>query len=76
MVVCGPKDEASLEIVRSIRTLKPTTVIVVRCRCEENGTAILDAGANSAISEEERGVAAWLDIIKTRIVQTDSPDAA
>ncbi len=55
-VVCVPKDEVALEIVRALRQANPTLTIVVRCRFQLTAPRLLRAGARAVVSEEEESV--------------------
>jgi CPA2 family monovalent cation:H+ antiporter-2 len=52
VVVCVPDDEATTQIVRTLRSLNSTAAVVVRVRYLGNIDRAKKAGANAVISEE------------------------
>lgn len=67
-VVCVPKDDAALEIVRALRAANPRLAIIVRCRYQLSAVKLRQAGALQVVSEEQeaagpllRRCKEWLD---------------
>jgi CPA2 family monovalent cation:H+ antiporter-2 len=52
-VVCVPKDDWALEIVKALRQANPKLAIIVRCRYQFSSKRLLKAGALSTVSEEQ-----------------------
>jgi monovalent cation:H+ antiporter-2, CPA2 family len=52
VVVCVPKDQITLEIVRAVNGANSRVPVVVRCRFELFGSRLLRAGATAVVSEE------------------------
>jgi CPA2 family monovalent cation:H+ antiporter-2 len=52
-VVCVPKDDLALEIVRALRKANPRLEIIVRCRYQGFAARLRKAGAASVVSEEQ-----------------------
>lgn len=51
-VVCVPKDDLALEVVRSLRQVNDQIAIIVRCRYQAFARRLIKAGAMSVVSEE------------------------
>jgi len=63
-IVCVPQDTVALQVVKTLRRLNRTCKTIVRCRYQDNVTALRKAGASQVISEEtevSRGLIRLLD---------------
>lgn len=52
VVVCVPKDETTLEIIRAVHSENRRVPVVVRCRFQAFSSRLLRAGATVVVSEE------------------------
>jgi len=55
-VVCVPKDDIALEIVRSLRQSNSRIAIIVRCRFQAFAAKLHKAGATQVVSEEQEAI--------------------
>ncbi len=63
IAVCVPLDEVALQVVRAVRSIAPTTPMVVRCRYQSNASKLRAAGANHVVSEEAEASLALRQIL-------------
>ncbi|MDP6504266.1 MAG: NAD-binding protein, partial [Planctomycetota bacterium] len=63
VVVCVPRDEDGIRIVRTARLLNRDCRIMARCRYLNNTNAVRKAGADIAISEEGEALNALLKLM-------------
>lgn len=65
VVVCVPKDEIAIEVVRAVRRENPTGFVLVRCRFQATIGRVRRAGADAVVSEESEAMTALLKILTT-----------
>jgi len=63
VIVCVPSDDASMDIVRRVRTANRAARIIVRCRYQANADKLIQLGADHVISEEVRTVQGLLALL-------------
>jgi CPA2 family monovalent cation:H+ antiporter-2 len=64
VIVCVPEDRVALQIVKTLRKLNRTCIIIVRCRYQANTPALRKAEAHTVVSEEAEASVALLRLLE------------